>query len=130
MLSLRCYAEFGLSLGCLSFYHSSIGVPASSFCLEFSLGCKRWLEKYSDEGMIVGVNLWSHEGNSQTGHRMHPNGGSFLGNMRIVLEFLKVRSLTLWKVDRVLAIHSLSSTASQGTSNSVISILIIYFQGF
>eukprot|EP00415_Alexandrium_ostenfeldii_P002656 UN2656 len=26
-----------------------------------------------------------------------------------------------WKVDRVLAIHSLSSTASQGTSNNLVS---------
>ena len=28
-------------------------------------------QRKDDGERIVGVNLWSHEGNSQTGHRMH-----------------------------------------------------------
>ena len=32
-------------------------------------------QRKDDGERIVGVNLWSHEGNSQTGHRMHHGKG-------------------------------------------------------
>ena len=63
---IQILAELELNLHFLSFYEQLIEISLVSFH-NFIVSLKESNEVIS---IILGVNLWSYEGNSQTGHRM------------------------------------------------------------